>query len=378
MLKKFSKRFFKFFRSSHKTLLLFCIAASVFGSALVYSATTDDSRAFTVQWVGSAIGLLLALAISRADYEKICAGWPVYAFISIGLVGLTFTSLGMNVIGTGDHGWLPLPFLNLNFQPSELLKVTFVITFAKHLSIVREHLNKLTTVFLLVLHGVFPIALVMLQGDDGQALVIIFIFISMIFAAGLKTIYYLIAGAGAGVLIPLYWNRMGEDKLGRFLSLLHPEQYLENVGWQQHHALIAIGSGQLSGLGFLEGTGQYIFARNNDFIFTVSAEEFGFIGAVAVLVIILGIVLLILRTLLRARDCLGMYICTGIMALFGFQSLINIGMTLRLLPVIGITLPFFSAGGNSVITLYLGIGLVLSVWYTSRTKQYKGIFVKKY
>lgn len=127
----------------------------------------------------------------------------------------------------------------------------------------------------------------------------------------------------------------------------------------------------------MEGGDHQVYARNNDFIFTVAGEEFGFVGALAVVVILLGVVLAIMRDAIHAKDRLGMLLCTGMMALIGFQSIINIGMTLRLVPVIGITLPFFSAGGSSVATLYLGIGLVLSVCYSSRTRVQNTIFVKK-
>ena len=149
-------------------------------------------------------------------------------------------------------------------------------------------------------------------------------------------------------------------------------------GWQQYLGLTALGSGQLWGVGFKEGgQQQMLYARNNDFVFTVAGEEFGFIGSMVLLLLLILILLVILRDAMQARDRLGMFLCTGMMSMIGFQSLINIGMTLRLLPVIGITLPFFSAGGSSVLTLYLGIGLVLSVRYSSRTRTREGIFYKK-
>ena len=149
------------------------------------------------------------------------------------------------------------------------------------------------------------------------------------------------------------------------------------TGWQQYLGLRALGSGQLWGRGFMEGGGTGLYARNNDFIFTVAGEEFGFIGSLALLLILILIVTAILKDALGARDRLGMYLCVGVMAMIGFQSMINIGMVVRLLPVIGITLPFFSAGGSSVAMLYLGIGLVLSVHYSSRARSDNSIFYKK-
>ena len=140
---------------------------------------------------------------------------------------------------------------------------------------------------------------------------------------------------------------------------------------------MSMGSGQLWGVGFLNGGNHGLYARNNDLIFTVAGEEFGFIGAVALILIILFMVIKMLSNAMHARDRLGMFLCIGMMSLVGFQSAINIGMNVRLLPVIGITLPFFSAGGSSVATLYLGIGLVLSVYYSSRTNTQEAIFAKR-
>ena len=173
---------------------------------------------------------------------------------------------------------------------------------------------------------------------------------------------------------------MTDDKQARFLSLIFVDQYLADEGWQQYLGLTAIGSGRLWGVGFLEGGnigGYTLYARNNDFIFTVAGEEFGFVGAVALLLLLLGIVLALLRNAMTARDFQGMLLCSGLMAMIGFQSLINLGMNLRVLPVIGITLPFFSRGGSSVATLFLGVGLALSVHYSSRLRVRETIFTKR-
>ena len=163
---------------------------------------------------------------------------------------------------------------------------------------------------------------------------------------------------------------MDDDKKARFLCIFpaYVEKYLNTAGWQQFEALKSIGTGQLTGVGYLNGTNPTLFARNNDLIFIVAAEEFGFLGGMLIL-ILLGLLMLELYRCARiARDPLGSYLCVGMMAYIGFQSLINLGMNLRLLPVIGITLPFFSDGGSSVATLYLGIGLILSVSYGARTR----------
>lgn len=373
-----------FVRGSNKLLILLCAVSSAYGVALVYSAAHSSgfsASGFITQLAASAGGLFLALVISRIDYEAICSIWPVYVVISLILMILTFTPLGLNVSGTDDTAWIGIPPGSSNpiftIQPSELMKIVFIITFSKHLAYVREHVSRPLTVLGLCAHGLFPAVLVFLQGDDGTALVFLCIFASMLLVSGLKPLYFLAAGTGVAAMVPLIWNHLDQQKVDRILALIYPEQYLSTTGWQQDHALTAIGSGQLWGVGYLEGGGNGLYARNNDFIFTVAGEEFGFIGAFALFLLIVLIVVAMLIGALRARDRLGMFLCTGMMSLIGFQSLINLGMNLRLLPVIGITLPFFSAGGSSVFTLYLGIGLVLSVCYAGHREIGTTIFTRK-
>lgn len=377
-LRKLKNSVVQYIRNTDRLLILLCLLASAYGVALVYSATyTRGPQSFIRQLAASAVGIVLAIIISKFDYENIVGLWPVWAGISLILVILTLTPLGLQVSGTDDKAWLSVPVFG-TFQPSELMKIAFIITFAKHLTYVRERINRPLTLLLVCLHGALPILLVVKQGDDGTALVFMFIFAAMIFAAGLKPVYILSAAIAVLAAIPLVWNMLADDKKERFLCLFQVDQYYMDRGWQQYLGLTALGSGQLWGVGYKEGgQQQMLYARNNDFVFTVAGEEFGFIGSIVLLLLIVLILAVILRDAMQARDRLGMFLCTGMMSMIGFQSLINIGMTLRLLPVIGITLPFFSAGGSSVLTLYLGIGLVLSVRYSSRTRTREGIFYKK-
>lgn len=362
-----------FLHYSNLRLILLCLLISTYGCMLVYSAAygVGDGWKGTVIQIGASLGgLLLAVFISHIDYERICAFWPIWCGISLLLVLLTYTPLGLNATGTDDTAWLALG--PVTFQPSELLKISFIITFSIHLAKVQENIREFKTVFLLCLHGAAHIFLVFLQGDDGTALVFIAIFLSMLLISGVNLLYYVLGFTGVCAAIPILWNFfMDEDKKARFLCIFPPyvEKYLDSVGYQQFEALKSIGSGQLTGVGYLEGANPNLFARNNDLIFIVAAEEFGFFGGMLLLLLIGLLVYELYRCARRSQDSLGTYICVGMMALIGFQSLINLGMNLRLLPVIGITLPFFSDGGSSVATLYLGIGLVLSVSFSERTRK---------
>ncbi len=360
-----------FIRYSNKRLLLLCLLLSTYGCMLVYSAAHgvgEGLEGSIIQIVASVGGLLLAIIISRIDYEGICSLWPIWSGAAILLMLLTYTPLGLNATGTDDTAWLALG--PLTFQPSELLKISFIITFSMHLSRVQDRIREFKTVALLCLHGGFHIILVFMQGDDGTALVFIAMFLSMMLISGINLLYYVLGLTGVCAAVPILWSMMDEDKKARFLCILPPyvEKYLESAGWQQFEALKSIGSGQINGVGYLEGANPTLFARNNDLIFIVAAEEFGFIGGVLLLVLLGLLMYELYRCAKRAQSSLGTYICVGMMALIGFQSLINLGMNLRLLPVIGITLPFFSDGGSSVATLYLGIGLVLSVSFSESTR----------
>ena len=381
-LRKITRAVGMFIRQTDRLLIILCTLAASYGFLLVYSATTSAGGGFSdclMQLVCIALGIVAALVISRLDYEFIASLWPFLAGVSVLLVLLTFTSLGYSVPGTDDQNWLEIPLgpKTFLFQPSELLKIAFIITFSFHLSRVREHINRPLTVLLLCAHGLFPALLVFAQGDDGTAAIFLCIFMGMMFAAGLKPLYFLIGFAGVLGLVPVLWSRLDENKKARFLSIVFVDQYVESTGWQQQLGLTAMGSGQLWGVGYLKGGGHQLYARNNDFIFTVAGEEFGFVGSLILIALLVLIVLAIFRNAMAAKNRLGMFICVGMMSLIGFQSVINIGMTVRLLPVLGITLPFFSSGGSSVLTLFLGIGLVLSVHHFSHAGKRETIFTKR-
>lgn len=371
-----------FIKNSNFMLIVSCIVASLYGCLLVYSSIIGEGgsiRSCLVQFICSALGILMALFISQIDYLELCRLWYVWAAFALLLVLLTFTPLGLNVSGTDDTAWLGFPINNpkITFQPSELLKIAFIISFSVHLDKVRENISKPLPLLSLCLHGGFAAGLIFLQGDDGTALVFLFIFATMMFVAGLNLWYFAAAFAAVGIAAPFVWAHLDTQKIDRIKALIFVDDYLQTEGWQQASGINAIGSGKLWGVGFLKGGGDGLFARSNDFIFSVAGEEFGYIGSILLIILLMAIVVSLIRTAKIANDFKGTMICTGFAALISAQSIINIGMVLRLLPVIGITLPFFSSGGSSVATLYLGVGLCLSVHYQSKTRSLnRGMFKK--
>lgn len=364
--------------------VLLCVLASVYGVMLVYSVAKTagtGTGGYLIQLCASAAGLVLALIIARIDYEVIGALWPFYTGLALLLMLLTYTPLGLNATGTDDTAWLGIHLGSqlVTFQPSELLKIVFILTFSKHLCWAQDKMTQPLQVLLLCIHGAVPALMVFKQGDDGTALVFVCIFFTMMFVSRLPKIYYFLAGSALAIALPLLWVFfLDDEKKARFLCLFQIAEHLDGAGWQQYYGLMAMGSGKLTGLGYTEGGQLGLFARNNDFIFTVAGEEFGYIGSLVLLLILFLLLLCIYRAGRTARDDFGSFICSGMLGYLGFQIVINLGMVTRMLPVIGITLPFFSAGGSSVATLYLGIGLVMSVYFHSRGRNKNTIFSRSY
>ncbi|MBO4217041.1 MAG: FtsW/RodA/SpoVE family cell cycle protein, partial [Clostridia bacterium] len=251
-----------------------------------------------------------------------------------------------------------------------LLKIVFIVTFATHLNKVKERINKLRVLFPLCLHGALPVLICHRQGDDGMALIFLLMFAAMLAAAGLKLRYFIIAFILIVASLPLiYFFIMNDTQRARVTSMLDIEADLLGSGWQQWRARIAMANGSLFGQGILRG--QLVQAGSipegyNDLIFVSIGEEFGFIGCLAVMALLFAICVRVIIVAHRANDSLGCYICIGFFAMIAAQTVINLGMCLSLLPVVGITLPFFSYGGSSLACLLLGLGLVASV-HTHRT-----------
>lgn len=365
-MKQFLHRIADYLRESDKVLFLLCIGATLLGSVAVLSSTyyvLHGLRQFIMQLIGLLVGLIAVVVISRFDYHNLTRMWPVIIGALLIPVVLTFF-IGYAPAGTDDKAWLLLPG-GISVQPAEFLKVGFVLSFSWHINRVGEDINKLRNIFLLCLHGAMPVLLIHFQGDDGTALVFAVMFAAMMYAGGLKLRYFIAALVAACAAMPiLYFFVMNEDQQARVYALLFPSEddYL-GVLWQQSRGRSALANGGVFGRGLFRGplvqTGS-IPEGYNDFIFCSIGEEMGMIGCLAVIALIVAIGIRILKIGVKA-DRTGLVICVGTFAMLAGQTIINIGMNLSIIPVIGITLPFFSAGGTSLLSIFLTIGLVMSV-----------------
>lgn len=354
--------------NTDKVFWLLTISASIYSLILISSMQrAGEYNFFRTQLIAVLIGYTGAIILSVIDYEYIISLWWIAAIFAIVLASSVFL-FGIQVAGTDDTAWIRLPG-GITFQPSELIKILFVITFAKHLSYlsVRNKLHTFGGVITLIIHALIPVIIIHEQGDDGAVLIFVFVFIIMSFTAGVQLRYFIAMLMGVAVGIPLIWNFfLNNEHRNRILALFDLDgNALTDYGWQQYQGKVSIASGQLKGYGLNGGMRvEYgiVPEQENDFIFTVAGEEFGFIGCIILLGILLLLCMKIIITAKNSRDCTGAYICYGVFAIISVQTIINIGMVLGMLPVIGITLPFFSAGGTSAMCLYLGIGLVQSVY----------------
>jgi len=311
------------------------------------------------------IGIVSIIVISNFNYKDIAKLWPIITLIGFFPVILTFF-IGYAPGETNQKVWLSLPS-GITFQPAELLKIVFVMTFSYHVYRIGKNICKFRHMFLLCIHGAIYVLLIHFQGDDGTALVFAFMFLGMMFLAGIKLRYFIVAGGAAAISLPIvFLYVMDNYQQNRITALFSPTVAdYQGVLWQQWRARIAFANGGFWGAGLFKGP--YVQSGSipegyNDFIFASIGEELGMLGCLVVLILLFAICARILKIGFLANNKMGLIICGGIFSMFAAQIIINIGMCLSVLPVIGVTLPLFSAGGTSLVCVFLGIGLVMSVY----------------
>lgn len=368
-MQKVIKGLTKFFTKSDVILWLLTIAASAYSLLLINSMQrSSDYNYMLPQVLALVIGYISAIILTLIDYERISRLWILLMVVSLGLLMLVFL-FGRNVSGTDDTAWITLPG-GISFQPSELVKVFFIISFSKHLQLLKENdmLHHLIGVLSLVLHMAIPVVLIHMQGDDGTVLIFLFMFIIMAFIGGVQLRYFLVMLLLLAAGIPILWSYfLNEEQKNRFTAIFDLDgNAMKTYGWQQYQGKVSVASGGLRGTGLGNGArvaSGIVPEQENDFIFTVAGEELGFIGCLLLIFILLLICIKLVMNASTARDYIGKMICVGVFSMISVQTIINIGMVLGLLPVVGITLPFFSSGGTSLLSVLISIGLVQSVRY---------------
>ncbi|MFW6031227.1 MAG: rod shape-determining protein RodA [Myxococcota bacterium] len=339
-------------------------AISLIGVVNLYSATSavgarGDVYIQQIYWL--TLGAAIAALVAAIDYRHLERhAWVAYG-VGVVLLVLVFL-LGRSV--RGSQRWIPIGGFTL--QPSELMKLFLIIALAKYLH--NDPKTDGRTLKDLVIPGLIlalPMGLILAQPDLGTALICAFIFGTIMMLTNLK-LRSLVTLAAAFVLsAPLTWTYLLKDyQRERILSFAEPEADLLDSGWHAYQSQVAVGSGGAWGKGFMQGTqNQFRFLpdQHNDFAFPVWAEEHGFIGTLVVLGLYLFLVVWSLKIASQAKDRFGAVIAVGVGALIFWQTFINIGMVVGILPVVGLTLPLFSYGGSSVLTTMFGIGLLMNI-----------------
>ncbi len=344
-------------------LTLFC---TVFGIVVISSAvnTMSGGTKFIIIQSGAAVVGLIAMAIFAAvDYEdlgdlsKLIYGLCVFALVLVLVIGIGRES-------TGSKSWIR--FGPIGIQPSEFVKIGFIITFSSHVASLKDDINVPSNVFKLLLHAGVLIFLILLQPDYGTALVFICIMAGILFAAGISWKYIAGAGGVMAVILPIVWFFFLNDaRKNRILVFLSPESDPSGAGYHVLQSKLTIGSGQIFGKGLFHGTQTqlgYLPVKHTDFIFGVIGEELGIIGCIFVAALLFGLIFRILANSRSAKNEFGSYVCIGVAFMLIAHVFENIGMCIGLMPVTGIPLPFFSYGGSSLLTNMIAMGLVLSVY----------------
>jgi rod shape determining protein RodA len=352
-------------------LVLAVMALSAIGVVLVWSATQpsllaaglDPHTYLKKQLLWVVIGLLLMFGLSFADYRQM-RSWAPYAYGAT-LLGLlaVLSPLGSDI--NGAHAWISLPG-GFQVEPSEFAKVALVLIIATVFSNRRGSTSGLGSVLLALACAAPLLALVVIEPALGVALVLCVVTATMIVLSGtkLRIIAALAAVVGLAVFAAGGLHLLKSYQLTRFTSFLHPSADLAGAGYNAAQAKIAVGSGGMFGTGLFHGTlvaGNFVPSQQTDFIFTVAGEELGFAGTITI-VVLLGIVIVrALRIATRADDLFGMLVAAGVATWFAFQSFVNIGMTIGIMPITGLPLPFVSYGGSAILADMIAIGMLQSV-----------------
>lgn len=341
-------------------LLLSTIALSVYGLVVLLSAYGGNISAIRTQLISTIIGFIAIAILCTMDLDVIKRSFRVVYGVSIGLLVLTLL-IGRGLDAWGAKSWIYIG--SFSIQPSEIVKILLIFSFAAYLDKYKLTINEPKRLILSLIFVGFPVGLILLQPDFGTAMVYLFFIAAMLFVAGISwkwIIILLLSGLVAGFII---FTNLSGYRADRIENFLNPNRDTSGSNWQQQQGLIAIGSGMLNGRGYMKGTQSqygYIPEKETDFIFSVLAEELGFIGAIVLIVLFAIVILRLVKIAKSSRNTFVTNMVTGIAAMLFIHIFENIAMTIGLMPVTGIPLPFLSSGGTFQLICLSEIGLALS------------------
>ena len=358
----------EFYRRGDLLLLFLCVFTTVFGIVVIASATrySGSTRYLVVQAAALVLGIILYVAVSMLDIEILAEHRELLMAFNV-LFMSTLYIWGVEG-NTGNRAWLDLPILPVNIQPAEICKITFVIALAKTMNNHRNKISSVKSVASIVMQTVVMMGLiVVISRDAGSAIVFLFIFLVVAYVGGVRSWWFLAALIVAVAVFPVLWDRFiqphqKERILMFFDASIDPEG--KGVRWDTNRSVAMLSGGGISGQGLFHGTmvqNHAIAAQHTDFIFSAIGEELGILGCLFTLLLLTAIVVRCVHVGLKTPNYMNRLICIGIAAMLVFQIISNVGMCIGVSPVIGLTLPFVSYGGSSIVTLFLAMGLVSGI-----------------
>ena len=348
-------------------LLLLCVITSCFGCVCIASATTADKfggnfRYIALQLFATVIGIVLFAVISSIDLETMSEYRNILVIFNCFLL-LLLIPFGDDH-GSGNKSWLNIPGLPFNIQPAEVCKITYVVIMA---SVMNSHQNRISHP-VSIAHMAFHLGLLVglnmvLSGDAGVSLIFVFIFIGMAYCGGVNLLWFGLAIGLIAIAFPILWPFLGEYQQNRILILFNENIDPLGINERYHYKinLLSLTGGGLTGQGLFSGTrtqGGALYAQHTDYIFSSIGEELGFFGCLIILLLEFAIIARCIYVGIKTPDYSRRLVCFGAASALIFQLMINVGMCIGVMPVIGLTLPLISYGASSVVSIYAMLGLV--------------------
>ena len=368
-IRAFFRKVGESFRKGDLVLLLMCVVLNIFGMLMISSTTNQVGAAsyLVTQGVAAALGVLMYILISSIDAEFYAEHRYLLVIFNVFLL-LLLIPFGTDG-GTGNKSWLDLPLIPFYIQPAEICKIFYILIMASIMSSFQNRISSVRSVFTMVFHlGLLAGLNMVLSEDLGVTLIFAFIFVGMAFTGGVSPFWFLSAIGAIVAAFPVLWNFLDSYQRLRIEILFNPELDPLGTGARYHtvKALRSLTGGGMTGQGLFQGhrtqTEGALFAQHTDYIFAAIGEELGFVGCALVVLALLAIIIRIIWVGCRSQDYMRRLICFGCASALIFQVTSNIGMCIGITPVIGLTLPFVSYGGSSIVTLYTMLGLVSGVY----------------
>lgn len=363
-MRKFFQEVLDFFRKGDLVLLFLCLCATGFGTVMVASATSymGAGRYIAIQLGAAGIGVALFILISSIDLEAMMERRTALFLFNLFML-LLLVPFGTDN-DTGNRSWIDLPLLPVNIQPAEICKISYILIMTSVMTAHRSKLSSFPSIMHMVFHLGFLVGLNMvLSRDAGVSLIFVFIFAGMAFAGGVKMGWFALGGAGIAAVAPILWQFMDDYQKLRIQVLFDPTLDPNGLSARYHTklSLRSLTGGGVLGQGLFKGTrtsNGTLFAQHTDYIFSAIGEELGFLGCMLVLILEFAIIARCIWVGVHTPDYARRVVCFGAATSMIFQVTSNVGMCIGVTPVIGLTLPFISYGGSSIVSLFAMLGLV--------------------